>query len=295
MAANTNIMINNGCGVIVQTTMNEHGTGVRDTYRKLVAEELDIPLEKVTIAKADTQGAPSDFGSMAARSTYAGGITAILACRDLKEKLCKQAEKRFGISADDWEFAGGKMRRKSNGEEHILPEILIAPNSLTGTGHWDGVENANVCNMQFVEVEADIETGLVTLIDQMSGVDAGKVVNPIGLKNQVESFYPGIDMALMEETVWDPNDNRILTANMSDYKTRTFNDIAHHDMVVLESFKDRESVFPFGAMGIAEPCMTPSGPAVQMALYNAIGVEILEYPFTPQRVLAALKEKEGNR
>ncbi|MDR1515882.1 MAG: xanthine dehydrogenase family protein molybdopterin-binding subunit [Synergistaceae bacterium] len=292
MAANTNIMINNGCGVIVQTTMNEHGTGVRDTYRKLVAEELDIPLEKVTIAKADTQGAPSDFGSMAARSTYAGGMTAILACRDLKEKLCKQAEKRLNVPADDWEFVGGKMRRKSNGEEHILPEILIAPNSLTGTGHWDGVENANVCNMQFVEVEVDIETGVVSLIDQMSGVDAGKVVNPLGLKNQVESFYPGIDMALMEETVWDSNDNRILTANMVDYKTRTFNDVAHHDMVVLESFKDKESVFPFGAMGIAEPCMTPSGPAVQMALYNATGVEVLEYPFTPQRVLAALKKKE---
>jgi xanthine dehydrogenase molybdenum-binding subunit len=49
-------------------------------------------------------------------------------------------------------------------------------------------------------------------------------------------------------------------------------------------------VFPFGGMGIAEPAMTPSGPAVQMALYNAIGIEILEYPFTPQNVLKALRE-----
>lgn len=289
MASNTNIMLNNTGGVIVQTTMNEHGTGVRDTYRKLVADELDIPLEKVTVARADTQGAPSDFGSMAARSTYAGGSTAILACRDLKQKLAEQAEKKLGAPAEDWEFVGGKMRRKSNGEEHILPEILIAPNSLTGTGHWDGVENANVCNMQFIEVEVDMETGVVKVIDQVSGVDAGKVVNPLGLKNQVESFYPGIDMALSEETVWDPNDNRILTTNMNDYYYRTFNDMTNHDMVILESFKDKESVFPFGAMGIAEPCMTPSGPAVQMALYNATGVEILEYPFTPQRVLEALK------
>ena len=293
MASNTNIMINARCGVIVQTTMSEHGTGVRDTYRKIVAEELDIPLEKVTIARADTQGAPSDFGSMAARSTYAGGITALYAAKDLKEKLYKQAEKVLKVPAEDWEFKGGMLHRKSNGEVHPLLHVLISPNSLTGCGHWDGVENANLCNMQFVEVEVDTETGLIKLTEQMTGVDAGTVVNPRGLKNQVESFYPGIDMALTEETVFDPTDNRVLTSNLYDYKYRVFNEVADHDMVILESWKGKESIFPFGAMGIAEPCMTPSGPAVQMAVYNACGIELLDYPFTPQKVLAALKEKEG--
>ncbi|MEG0392646.1 MAG: xanthine dehydrogenase family protein molybdopterin-binding subunit [Anaerovoracaceae bacterium] len=293
MASNTNVMINAGGGVIVQTTMSEHGTGVRDTIRKIVAEELDIPLNKAVIAQSSTQAAPSDFGSMAARSTYTAGITAQMACKEVKEKLYKQAEKKLNVPAEDLVFKGGMLHRISKPEEvYFLHQVLISPNSLTGTGHWDGVENANLCNMQFVEVEVDTETGVVELVDQFSGVDAGRVVNPRGIKNQVESFFPGIDMALFEETVWDPNNNRVLTGNMIEYKTRTFNQIPHHDMLILESNKDRETPFPFGAMGIAEPAMTPSGPAVAMAIYNACGIELLEYPFLPSKVLAALKEKE---
>jgi|LSQX01.3.fsa_nt_gb xanthine dehydrogenase molybdenum-binding subunit len=149
--------------------------------------------------------------------------------------------------------------------------------------------------MQYVEVEVDTETGLVKLVDQLSGVDAGRVVNPLGLKNQIESFYPGIDMALMEETVFDPFDNRVLSASLIDYKTRTFNEVSHHDMTILESNIDKENVFAFGAMGIAEPCMTPSGPAVTMAIYNAIGVEVLEYPYTPQKILDAIRSKKKRR
>lgn len=293
MASNTNIMLNSQGGVIVQTLMNEHGTGVRDVYRKIVADELEIPIENVTIAHANTQTSPSDFGSMAARSTYAGGMSAMYACKDLKKKIAEQTEKRLGIPAEDVEFKGGFIVRKSNPEEkHVVPEILISPNSLTGTGHWDGVENGNLCNMQYVEVEVDTETGLVKLVDQLSGVDAGRVVNPLGLKNQIESFYPGIDMALMEETVFDPFDNRVLSASLIDYKTRTFNEVSHHDMTILESNIDKENVFAFGAMGIAEPCMTPSGPAVTMAIYNAIGVEVLEYPYTPQKILDAIRSKK---
>ena len=296
MASNTDIMINAGGGVIVQTTMNEHGTGVRDVVRKIVAEELDIPLEKVVVAKSSTQSAPSDFGSMAARSTYTAGITAKMAAEEIKEKLYKQAEKKVGVPADDLVFKGGMLHRISKPEEiYSLHQVLISPNSLTGTGHWDGVENANLCNMQFMEVEVDTETGEVRVIDQFTGVDAGTIVNPLGIKNQVESFFPGIDLALIEETVFDPNNNRILSGNMIDYKTRTFNDMPHHDMLILESCKDNQEKypFPFGAMGIAEPAFTPSGPAVAMAIYNACGIEMLEYPFLPHKILAALKAKEA--
>lgn len=66
-----------------------------------------------------------------------------------------------------------------------------------------------------------------------------------------------------------------------------------HNHIVLESNKNRENDYPFGAFGVGEPLLAPGGPAIRMAIYNACGIKLDDYPFTPAKVLAALKEKEG--
>lgn len=81
---------------------------------------------------------------------------------------------------------------------------------------------------------------------------------------------------------------------MVDYKTRTFNEVPPHVNVMCEDLIGKESVFPFGSMGFAEPVLAAAAPAISMAIFNAIGCEMLDYPFTPNKVLAALKEKGGN-
>ena len=118
------------------------------------------------------------------------------------------------------------------------------------------------------------------------------IVNPLPLRNQVQSFYAGTDLALMEETVWDQNDYRVLNPSNLDYKTRTFNEVTQHDHIVLETNKGKDTRYPFGANGVGEPLLAPGGPAIRMAVYNACGVWINEFPFTPARVLAALRAKE---
>lgn len=293
MASNTNVTMTSAGGVLIQTVMTEFGSGVRDVYRKIVAEELRLPVDRVRLSLSDTSSAPLDFGSIASRSTYAGGISALRAAKDLKRNLFNLAEERLGIPASDWGFEDGMLYRLSDPEEkHDLHELLIYPDSLSGAGHWPGIDNATIMHVQFVEVEVDTETGLIEITDHFGGSDAGTIMNPRATYNQLTSFFAGLDVAIREETVWDKWDSKVLSPNLIEYKARTFNEAPPHAHVCLESTKGRESDFPFGAMGIGEPIISPSGPAITMAVYNACGIELEEYPYLPAKVLAALKNKE---
>ena len=254
-----------------------------------------MPLECIRVSDADTGMTPPDFGSTGSRSTYCGGIVAKRACEDVKRKLYQLAHEKFGGPEDDLGFKGGKVYRLSNpGETYrLFPHLMGKVDSVTGCGRFEGVHNSTIFHLQFVEVEVDLEMGAFRIVDHFGGSDAGVIVNPLPLRNQLQSFFAGIDIACMEETVWDPNDYRVLNPSNIDYKTRTFNDVVKHDHIVLESMKNSDNDYPFGAVGVGEPLLAPGGPAIRMAIYNACGIKLNSYPFSPAKVIQALKEKEG--
>ncbi len=293
--SNANVTLTGLGAVYLSTCMAEFGAGTRDVMLKIVAEELDMPLECIRVSDADTGMTPPDFGSTGSRSTYCGGIVAKRACEDVKRKLYQLAHEKFGVPEDDLGFKGGKVYRLSNpGETYLLfPHLMGKVDSVTGCGRFEGVHNSTIFHLQFVEVEVDLEMGTFRIVDHFGGSDAGVIVNPLPLRNQLQSFFAGIDIACMEETVWDPNDYRVLNPSNIDYKTRTFNDVVKHDHIVLESMKNSDNDYPFGAVGVGEPLLAPGGPAIRMAIYNACGIKLNSYPFSPAKVIQALKEKEG--
>lgn len=293
--SNANVTITGLGSVYVSTVMAEFGAGTRDVVLKIAAEELDVPLECVRLSDADTGSTPPDFGSTGSRSTYCAGIATQLACKDAKRKLFELAHEKLSLPVDDLGFKDGAVYRLSNPSERypLFPFLLGKVDGITGCGHFEGVHNSTIFHLQVVEVEVDLELGTFRIVDHFGGSDAGVIVNPLPLKNQVQSFYAGVDIACMEETVWDPNDYRVLNPNQIDYKTRTMNDVVPHDHIILESNKGRENDYPFGAFGVGEPLLAPGGPAIRMAIYNACGIELNDYPFTPDKILAALKAKEA--
>ena len=132
--------------------------------------------------------------------------------------------------------------------------------------------NSTIFHLQFVEVEVDLEMGTFRIVDHFGGSD-GRDREPASLEKPAQSFFAGIDIACMEETVWDPNDYRVLNPSNIDYKTRTFNDVVKHDHIVLESMKNSDNDYPFGAVGVGEPLfLAPGGPAIRMAICNACGI-----------------------
>lgn len=293
--SNANVTLTGLGAVYISTVMTDFGAGTREVMQKIAAEELDVPLESIRLSPSDSGATPLDFGSTGSRSTYCGGIAVKRACMDLKKRLFERAEERTGIPASDCGFKDGHVYRLSNPEEKInlFPRLMGKVDSITGVGHHDGVENSTIYHIQFVEVEVDKDLGTFKILDHFGGSDAGVIINPLPIKNQVQSFFAGIDIACMEETVWDPNDFRVLNLSNIDYKVRTFNDAVPHRHIILETNKDIETEYPFGANGVGEPLLAPGSPAIRMAIYNACGVKLNSYPFTPDKVIAALKQKEG--
>lgn len=292
--SNANVTITGLGAVYINSVMADFGAGTREVQQKVVAERLNVPLERVRMSDVDTLNSPPDFGSTGSRSTYTGGIAAQHACDDLLERLYQRAEEKVGIPKDKCGFKDGKVFHVDNPEESypLTPHLMAKVDSITGYGHHPGVDNSTIYHIQCVEVEVDKEMGTFKIIDHFSGGDAGVVINPLAAKNQMQSFFAGIDLACMEETVWDKNDFRVLNPSNIDYKVRTFNDVPPHDHIILESMKDTENDYPFGAVGIGEPVLAPGGPAIRMAIYNACGITLDDYPFTPDKILAELKKKE---
>jgi CO/xanthine dehydrogenase Mo-binding subunit len=280
---------------LINSNVTEHGTGQRSNYLKMVAEVLQLPLERVSMTPSDSLFNPYEIGPAGSRGTYAIGSAMIAAADDAKKKLFEIFAPMLQARPDDLDTVDGMVFVKDNPEKKIPWRAMGIDRSCTGLGRFEADYTMSNCMMTFVEVEVDTETGKVDLVRVVNATDVGQVIDPPGLEGQLNGCLgsAGIDSALFEETVFDPSSGHMLNANMIDYKWRTYPDLPAIDNVVLETPFD---TYRFRAVGAGEVATAPGPIAVLIAVSNAIGTWLHEYPVTPERVLAALgKVTPGTR
>jgi xanthine dehydrogenase molybdenum-binding subunit len=252
-------------------------------------------MERVSVTPSDSLINPYEFGPAGSRGTYAIGSAAIAAAEDAKRKLFELIAPSLQADPSELDTADGVIFVKSYPEKKIPWRAMSVDRTITGYGRFDPDYTLTNCMMTFVEVEVDTESGKVTLCHVVNATDVGQVIDPPGLEGQLNGCLGsgGIDSALFEETILDRSDGHILNANMIDYKWRTFSELPPIANVVFET------PFPshrFHAVGVGEIATSPGPVAVLMAVSNAIGVWLHEYPATPERVLKALgKIRPGAR
>jgi len=140
-----------------------------------------------------------------------------------------------------------------------------------------------------VEVEVDRETGEVKILNLVSAHDVGRAINPALVKGQIYgAIYTGVGFGLTEQV--QVVEGKVMNPNFRDYKILTANDYIPVEAVIIE---DPDPSGPYGAKGIGEPGLVPTAPAIANAIYDAIGIRIRDLPITPEKVLAAIKAKEG--
>lgn len=276
--------------VMVHCVTPECGNGQRLGVVKVAAEILNVPMERVTLVPCNNGNNPADFGLAGSRGTITGGAAVGRAAEAAKQKLFEEAAKKMGCKPEELDTKDLVVFKKDD-PSVSLPWIAICPlyYSISGTGGLEGDFNHNNCVMNFVEVEVDTDTGLVKLSDLLSASDVGQVVNPLELKMQFEGGLgsAGMDTAQLEEHILDPRIGRMMTHNMIDYKWRTFNELPPFNTEILES--KFSTAHPFKAIGIGEITGAAGPAAVLMAVENALGgIEINEYPVTPDVILKAL-------
>ncbi|MEW6667754.1 MAG: xanthine dehydrogenase family protein molybdopterin-binding subunit [Thermodesulfobacteriota bacterium] len=268
--------------------VTEHGTGQRSNLIKMVAEVLQVAMERVSIAPADSLINPYEFGFAGSRGTWAVGTAVIRAARDALQKLFELAAPPLGADPGELETTDGMIFSGREPEKKIpWRAVMGVDRTITGFGRFEPDNTLTNMMMTFVEVEVDTETGKVSLERVVNTTDIGQIIDPPGLEGQLNGCLGsgGIDTALFEETVLDRSTGRMLNANLIDYRWRTFSELPPIDNVVLETPFPTDS---FHAIGVGEVA-TAAGPvAVLMAVSNALGTWLHEYPVTPEKVLRAL-------
>jgi len=178
--------------------------------------------------------------------------------------------------------------------------------ALTGTGSYAppaearggrhkgggvGPSPAYSYSAQVAEVSVDEETGEVTVLKIWAAHDCGRALNPVSVEGQViGSVWMGLGQALQEEMVW--KDGLLMNAGMLEYRSPSATESPEIEAIIVESV-DPEG--PFGAKECSEGSLAATIPAIGNAIYDACGVRLRETPFTPERVLAALRERDNKK
>jgi 4-hydroxybenzoyl-CoA reductase subunit alpha len=142
---------------------------------------------------------------------------------------------------------------------------------------------------QVAEVSVDEDTGRITVHKIWAAHDCGRALNPVGVEGQIiGSVSMGLGQALQEEIVW--KDGLAMNPGLLNYATPGAVESPEIEAIIIES-NDPEG--PFGAKEAGEGSLAATIPAISNAIFDAVGVRLHEAPFTPERVLAALRAQKG--
>jgi CO/xanthine dehydrogenase Mo-binding subunit len=164
---------------------------------------------------------------------------------------------------------------------------MVHMQTCTGFGRFKPDYSVPNFLILFVEVEVDLETGKVDLVDVVAATDVGQIIDPLSLEGQIYGALgaAGMDTALFEESILDRRRGHLLNMNMIDYKWRTFSELPGFRNVILET---PISTHRYKAIGVGEVATSPGPSAILMAASNAVGKRLCEYPLTPEKILKAL-------
>ena len=139
---------------------------------------------------------------------------------------------------------------------------------------------------QAAEVEVDCYTGKVNVLNVYMSQDVGRVLNPLGLQGQIDGGIAlGTGYALTEEMIFE--EGCLKNPSFHDYKLITTVDIPDIHFYPVETY---DEAGPYGSKGVGEAPMIPTAAAITNAVSNALGIEFLSLPLSPENILKALKE-----
>jgi xanthine dehydrogenase molybdenum-binding subunit len=273
------------------------GTGAHTALAQILAEELGVRFEDVSVVHGDTDIVPWDIGAFASHTTYMVGTAAKMAAAEIKVQLLKRAAEQLETAPGDLEielgFIGvkGVPGRGISVKDCVAPKPGIPAAHIVGTGCYMPTKSYSF-GAHFVEVEVDTGTGHVDVVQVVPVHELGRVIHPVAAAGQIEGgIQQGIGHTLTENYEIDLATGRSLNASFVDYKMPLSMDMPPIRTIMLETAPDPGG--PWGAKGIGEDPIIAIGPAIANAIFDATGVRFRHYPITPEQVLEGLAGRLG--
>ncbi|NUZ07626.1 xanthine dehydrogenase family protein molybdopterin-binding subunit [Piscinibacter koreensis] len=283
--------------VTVFTGSHSHGQGHETTFAQVVAGRLGIPVENVEIVHGDTGRVPFGMGTYGSRSLAVGGSAIVKAVDKVIAKGKKIAAHLLEAADTDIEFENGEFKVAGTDKKvawgnvsltayvpHNYPLDKLEPglneNAFYDPGNFTYPSGTYIC-----EVEVDPETGKTT-VERFTAVDDfGNVVNPMIVEGQVQGgIAQGLGQAMFEACTYDASSGQLLTGSYMDYAMPRAMDLPSFDVSTTVTPCSHN---PLGVKGCGEAGAIGSPPAFINALTDALGVDSIAMPATPERVWRA--------
>ncbi len=289
---------------------NDIGQGSDGVLAYIVAEETGVAPEDITVVSGDTDLTPVDLGSYSSRVTFMCGIAAQEAGRAMGAKMLAAVAASWKVEeAQVRRGFGMYMDRNDSGRQVSARDALVLAEAEAGTplsaaggyrtrklggdyrGGTIGASPAYSATAHVCEVSVDPDTGIVRVEKVWAAHDCGRALNPQLVEGQIEgSVYMGYAEAIMEAHTFD--ERGLHTGpNLLDYRIPTSKETPELVAQIIEAL---DPGGPYGAKEAGEGPLHPIVPAIANAIADAVGIRLRRIPFTPDRVLAAMRAQRGN-
>ncbi len=293
------------------------GQGVDTIMAQMAAETLGLKSEDINVVPRDTKISTFDLGTFASRLTFATGWAIRQAAEKINAELFPVAAAILKCRGDEIAVKDGMFYsiyehydrhgnpRKEVSWKDVVERYIESNGPLTCSGQFTpprrkGIQQGGNIghaptfgfSAQVAEVDIDLETGKINVINVTEAGDCGQPINPMSVEGQVDgSIQMGLGQTLYEEIKVAP-DGRLLNPSLHDYKMPTIEDMPKVNANIVEAY---DPSAPYGAKESGEGPIQPVAPAIYNAVFDAIGVQFTEMPLTPEKVLNAIKAHKAGK
>ena len=265
------------------------GQGMKSVVRQICAEALGVPVEDVFVDTADSDTGPHCMGSFASRGTHRVGNAVIAAAEEARGVLLEAAAEKLEVDAADLVTDG-------RGNIHVrgAPSRSITVAAASAAAQFEQGRTVSGRGIFLVPLSTpDPETGEIEVLSIKAAYEVGRAMNPKLVEQQlVGGGWMGMSHVLWETTEPYYPDRSHGPTDFNHYLMPGPGDLCEHRFAILERPAPDG---PYGGKGVGEMCSTPPIPAIANAIFDAVGVRIDEMPFTPEKILRALKAQGGVR
>jgi len=268
----------------------EFGNGTSTVHGQIAAEVLGTTPERIRLIQADTDAVRHDTGAYGSTGTVVAGQANFRAATALADQLRAAAAARTGAVPADCRLTGDGVETPAG---FVALTALAESSAFEAAGEADGTPRSVAFNVQAFRVAVHPQTGEIRILRSVQAADAGRVINPIQCRGQIEGgVAQALGAALYEDYRFDEA-GAVVTRTLRNYHIPAMADVPVTEVLFADTY---DTVGPLGAKSMSEAPYNPVAAALGNAIRDATGVRLTATPFAPDRifrkVMAAQKSKE---
>ncbi len=267
--------------------------GTRPGAAQQFAEVLGIPVESVNPQVGDTDSIGYTSMTGGSGAAFKTGWASFEAAEDVRRQMIERAALIWEKPIEEIDLKNGLFCHQSDTKLQVSFKELASKlgetgGPVVGKANLDPAGAGGAFATHIVDVEVDIETGKVEILQYTAAQDVGKAIHPSYVEGQIQGgVVQGIGWALNEEYFMN-NEGALMNSSLLDYRMPTSLDLPKINTIIVEVPNPNH---PYGVRGVGEVPIVPPMAAIANAIYDAVGIRLFQLPMNPATVLKEIQKK----